>query len=239
MVSDIASAIDIRGPQGPSGSVTDGDKGDIVVSSAGTVWTVDDKAITLAKQADVAPGVIMGRATADSGPQEALTPAQARTVIGAVNRAGDTGMTGSYATDEAFSAAGGRAILGRSGAPQVFLRDLAAGPDLKRSYFYNSAGQSSIGKLNDAETAATPFVTFDHASLTADFSGSIRHTGNLPRPMRWIQQRERQMLRTARSSSSRRTFRGASLFAIISPERWPIICAAPVRSRRARATRRS
>lgn len=42
------------GEQGPSGSVTDGDKGDIVVSSAGTVWTVDDGSITYAKLATVA-----------------------------------------------------------------------------------------------------------------------------------------------------------------------------------------
>lgn len=39
-----------------------------------------DKAVTLAKQADVATGVILGRTTAGTGVQEALTPAQARTV---------------------------------------------------------------------------------------------------------------------------------------------------------------
>jgi len=41
------------GPQGPagsgSGSISDGDKGDITVSSVGTVWTVDAGAITTAK----------------------------------------------------------------------------------------------------------------------------------------------------------------------------------------------
>lgn len=44
LVSNIASAVDIRGAQGPSGSVTDGDKGDVVVSSSGTVWTVESAA---------------------------------------------------------------------------------------------------------------------------------------------------------------------------------------------------
>lgn len=41
LVAAIGDAVDIRGAQGPSGSVADGDKGDIAVSSAGTVWTVE------------------------------------------------------------------------------------------------------------------------------------------------------------------------------------------------------
>lgn len=52
LVTDIADAVDIRGAQGPSGSVTDGDKGDITVSSAGTVWTVDANTIDTNKISD-------------------------------------------------------------------------------------------------------------------------------------------------------------------------------------------
>lgn len=52
---------------------------------------IKDAAVTLAKQANVATSVIMGRATAGTGVQEALTPAQARAVIGAASDT-DTGV---------------------------------------------------------------------------------------------------------------------------------------------------
>jgi hypothetical protein len=40
--------------QGGSGSISDGDKGDITVSSSGSVWTIDNNAVTNTKINDVA-----------------------------------------------------------------------------------------------------------------------------------------------------------------------------------------
>lgn len=55
------------------GGVSDGDKGDITVSSSGAVWTVDNTAITFAKMQDVATGVLIGRSTASTGSIETLS----------------------------------------------------------------------------------------------------------------------------------------------------------------------
>ena len=60
----------------PSGSgigVSDGDKGDIVVSSSGTVWTLDNDAVTYAKIQNVsATDKLLGRSTAGAGDVEEI-----------------------------------------------------------------------------------------------------------------------------------------------------------------------
>ena len=57
------------------GGVSDGDKGDITVSSSGTVWTVDNDAITYAKMQNVsAASKLLGRGSASgSGDVEEIT----------------------------------------------------------------------------------------------------------------------------------------------------------------------
>jgi hypothetical protein len=58
----------------PSGGVSDGDKGDITVSSGGTVWTVDAGVITYAKMQNIsATQRILGRNTAGAGSTEEVT----------------------------------------------------------------------------------------------------------------------------------------------------------------------
>lgn len=60
-------------------SVADGDKGDITVSSTGSVWTIDNDAVTFAKVQNVATQRLAGRNTSGSGDLEEVTTAQAMT----------------------------------------------------------------------------------------------------------------------------------------------------------------
>lgn len=57
-----------------AGGVSDGDKGDITVSSSGGTWTIDNGVVTYAKLQDVsATNRLLGRATAGSGDAEEIT----------------------------------------------------------------------------------------------------------------------------------------------------------------------
>lgn len=76
-----------------SGGVSDGDKGDITVSSSGTVWTIDNDVVTYAKIQNVsATSRFLGRITASAGDVEELTGTQATTLLDAV--VGDSGSGG-------------------------------------------------------------------------------------------------------------------------------------------------
>lgn len=68
---------------GGGGEPSDGDKGDITVSSSGTVWAIDNDVVTLAKMANIATARFLGRLTASTGDPEALTGTQATTLLDA------------------------------------------------------------------------------------------------------------------------------------------------------------
>lgn len=71
------------------GGVTDGDKGDVVVSSGGTVWTIDDSAVSLEKMADASAQYnLIGRSSSGAGVwEEIASSANVFSILGAATYA--------------------------------------------------------------------------------------------------------------------------------------------------------
>jgi len=87
---------------GAGASLSDGDYGDITVSSSGTAMAIDAGAVTNAKMANMATARIKGRTTAGAGDPEDLTAAQATAILDAV--VGDSGSGGTKGLAPAPSA---------------------------------------------------------------------------------------------------------------------------------------
>ena len=80
-----------------SGTVADGDKGDITVTSSGATWTIDNGAVTLAKLANMATASLFYRKTSGSGAPEVQSLATLKT---------DLGLTGTNSGDQTITLSG-------------------------------------------------------------------------------------------------------------------------------------
>lgn len=89
-------------PGAPGIGLTDGDKGDIIISGTGTVLTIDTAVVTNAKLADVATSTIKGRVAGGTGVPTDLSAAQVKTLL-AIAEADVAGLVADLAAKAATS----------------------------------------------------------------------------------------------------------------------------------------
>lgn len=138
------------------GGVSDGDKGDITVSSSGTVWTVDAAAISNAKMANMVESTFKMRVTGSTGAPEDGTATQATAALNAM--VGDSGSGGTKGL-----------------VPAPASGDAAASKFLKADGTWATAGggSSAFSALTASTNTTAAMVVGSGASLTATGSGSI------------------------------------------------------------------
>lgn len=101
------------------GGISDGNKGDITVSSSGATWTIDSDVVTFAKIQNISTASFVGRVTAGTGDAEVLSVSQAKTLLNYT--AADVGAAATSHTHTSLSitdfntAADARVIAGITG----------------------------------------------------------------------------------------------------------------------------
>ncbi len=164
--------------------LSDGDKGDITVSSSGSVFTIDNDAVTYAKIQNVsATNRILGRDSSGAGVIEEITPANLRTMINV-----EDGATADQTASEIVSLLSDQniATTGTLGsgdftltgtAPKITFTDSNDNPD----YLVQVNGGTFL--IHDATNGADKFkINSDgHIDITpnTDFAAGIDVTGNI------------------------------------------------------------
>jgi hypothetical protein len=181
------------GAGGGGGGVSDGDKGDLTVSGAGTIWTIDAGAVDLSKMADLASGTIIGRVTAGTGDPEALTASQVRSMLNVANgatansadatllaRANHTGTQAATTISglAAVATSGSAADLGAGLLPAARFDDASHGPRAGGA-LHAQATVVTAGFMSGADKAKLDGVAAGATANSADATLLARanHTG--------------------------------------------------------------
>lgn len=170
--------------RGASGGVSDGDKGDITVSSSGAAWDIDDGSVTLASLANLANATVIGRNTAGTGVPEAVTMAQLQVLLNAANGFSRTFLKKTATTTGITSAVLANATIGASGGG-TFQLPVTTGHYYR--FQVTCVVQSDTGTSGVTVGLTTPaftkFAAIVHAVSAADgvgggYQGTINSSGD-------------------------------------------------------------
>lgn len=198
-----------------TGGVTDGDKGDIVVSGSGATWTIDTAVVSYAKIQNVsATSRILGRITAGAGSIEELTGTQATSLLDVFSStlkglapASGGGTTNFLRADGNWASPGGGGTVTTTGSPTSGRLSQFSGV----TSITNVSAGAAIGfiKLNADDTFAVESAATHRTSLGANTVGSNLFTLTNPSAITFIKINADNSISTE-SAATHRTSLGAN-----------------------------
>ena len=170
-----------------AGGIDDGDKGDITVSSSGTVFTIDNRAVTTGKFQSFDQNRILGRIASGSGDATLLTAANVRTMINVENGATADqtaaeirALVESASDSNVFTDADHSKLNGiASGATNVTnTNQLTNGAGFITATLTNEQVQDIVGGMVTGNTESGITVTYQDGDGTLDFSVASQTDNN-------------------------------------------------------------
>jgi len=163
---------------GAAAGVSDGDKGDITVSSSGSVFTIDNDVVSFAKMQNIGTPSFLGRNSSGTGNVENLSVSDVRTMLNVEN-----GATADQTASEIVSLLSGQNVtIGEqlvisATTPNILFTDTNNNPD------YRLKVDSGALTIEDAADNSDKFVINSDGHIDIinrlDAQGGIAVTGNI------------------------------------------------------------
>jgi hypothetical protein len=158
------------------GGISDGDKGDITVSSSGAVWTIDNNAVTYAKIQDVsAASKLLGRGDSGSGDAQEITLGTNLSMSGTTLNASGSSIPDGDKGDITTSSGGSVWIIDNDAVTYAKMQNVSAASRLLGRGSASGSGDTEEISIGTGLFMSGTTLTISGGNLPAGSSGQVQY----------------------------------------------------------------